>query len=107
VLAVPKAQWDAAAACGLTRAQSYRRVVLPQSARIALPSLGMSVTGLLQDSSLAFSLGILDVMGRARTLGALTGRVIETYLAAAVLFVVLTILLEQLFRLIEKRGMPN
>ncbi|MDR1733796.1 MAG: ABC transporter permease subunit [Oscillospiraceae bacterium] len=92
VLAVPARQWDAAAACGLTKGQSYRRVILPQALPIAIPSLGMTFTGLLQDSSLAFSLGILDVMGRAKTLGALTSRALEAYAAAAVIFIILTLL---------------
>jgi L-cystine transport system permease protein len=70
--------------------------------RIALPSVGMTITGLLQDSSLAFSLGILDVMGRARTLGAYNSRVLESYIAAAVIFVALTLALNGFFDLLER-----
>ncbi|MDR3344178.1 MAG: amino acid ABC transporter permease [Oscillospiraceae bacterium] len=107
VLAVPKGQRDAAAASGLSRAQAYRRIILPQSAVIALPSVGMTLTGLLQDSSLAFSLGILDVMGRANALGAVTSRVLEAYAAAAILFIALTIVFEQAFRGVQRKLAPQ
>jgi L-cystine transport system permease protein len=104
ILAVPKSQWDAAAAFGLTTAQAYRRIILPQSAAIAIPAFGTAMTGLLQDTSLAFALGILDVIGRVRALGALTSRILEGYVAAACVFVVLSLALEKLFGGIEKRG---
>ena len=104
ILAVPKSQWDAAAAFGLTRAQTYRRLVLPQSLVIAIPAFGTMITGLLQDTSLAFTLGILDVIGRVRALGALTSRILEGYVVAAGVFVVLSLALEKLFGFIEKRA---
>lgn len=103
ILAVPKSQWDAGAASGLTKAQIYRRIVLPQSVVIAVPSLGVMMTGLLQDTSLAFALGVLDVIGRVRALGALTSRVLEGYVTAACIFVALSIALEKLFGFIEQR----
>jgi L-cystine transport system permease protein len=103
ILAVPRAQKDAAAAAGLTRLQAYIRIIIPQSAVIAIPSLGTSMTSLLQDTSLAFSLGILDVIGRVRALGALTSRILEGYVVAAVIFIILTIALEKFFGYLETR----
>ncbi|MDR0883464.1 MAG: amino acid ABC transporter permease [Oscillospiraceae bacterium] len=101
--AVPKAQWDAAAGCGLTRAQTYRRIVLPQSVAIALPATGMTITGLLQDTSLAFMLGIVDVIGQVKAMGSITGHLLEGYIVAAFFFVVLSLLLERLFHRAEKK----
>jgi L-cystine transport system permease protein len=103
VLSVPKQQRDAAAASGLTKLQTYRRIVLPQSIAIAIPSMGMSMTGLLQDTSLAFTLGILDVIGRVRALGAITSHVLEGYIVAACIFVLLSIGLEKLFGWLERK----
>jgi L-cystine transport system permease protein len=103
ILSVPAAQWDAAAAAGLTRVQAYRRIIIPQSVVIAIPSLGTSMTSLLQDTSLAFSLGILDVIGRVRALGAITSRILEGYVVAALIFIVLTIALEKTFGYIEAK----
>jgi L-cystine transport system permease protein len=103
ILSVPRSQKDAASAIGLTKTQAYFRIILPQSAVIALPSLGTAVTSLLQDTSLAFSLGVLDVIGRVRALGALTSRILEGYIAAAAVFVVLTIALEKAFGRLEEK----
>ncbi|MDR0817613.1 MAG: amino acid ABC transporter permease [Clostridiales Family XIII bacterium] len=103
VLSVPKQQREAAAASGLTKLQTYRRVVIPQSISIAIPSLGMSMTGLLQDTSLAFTLGILDVIGRVRALGAITSHVLEGYIVAACIFILLSIGLEKLFGWLERK----
>lgn len=103
LLSVPASQYEAAASIGLTKGQTYRRVLIPQASKIAMPSLGASIINLLQDTSLAFSLGILDVMGKVQTLGALYYRVMEGYFIAAVIFIVLSIGLEQLFGLIEKK----
>jgi L-cystine transport system permease protein len=101
ILGVPRAQKDAAAAAGLTKVQAYYRIIIPQSAVIAIPSLGTSIVSLLQDTSLAFSLGILDVIGRVRALGALTSRILEGYIDAAVIFIILTIALEKGFGYLE------
>jgi L-cystine transport system permease protein len=103
ILAVPKSQKDAAAAAGLTKLQAYYRIILPQSVVIAIPSLGTSMTSLLQDTSLAFALGVLDVIGRVRALGTITSRILEGYMVAAVIFIVLTIALEKLFGFIEAK----
>jgi L-cystine transport system permease protein len=103
VQSVPKSQTDAAASIGLTRPQTYLRVILPQSVVIAIPSVGTSIIGLLQSTSLAFSLGILDVVGRIRALGTITARVLEGYIVAAVIFVILSIMLERLFGFIERK----
>jgi L-cystine transport system permease protein len=103
VLSVPKSQREAAASAGLTRLQTYKRIVIPQSISIAIPSLGMSMTGLLQDTSLAFTLGILDVIGRVRALGAITSHVLEGYIVAACVFVILSIGLEKLFGWLERK----
>jgi L-cystine transport system permease protein len=103
ILSVPKSQSEAAAAAGLTRFQTYRRIIVPQSVSIAIPSLGMSMTGLLQDTSLAFTLGVLDVIGRVRALGALTSHVLEGYVVAAAIFILLSVGLEKVFGYIERK----
>jgi L-cystine transport system permease protein len=103
ILSVPKAQKDAAFSIGLTKRQVYSKIVIPQSLVIAVPSLGTSITVLLQDTSLAFALGILDVIGRVRALGAITSRILEGYVVAAFIFIVLTIILEKIFGFIEAK----
>jgi len=103
ILSVDFGQTEAAYSVGMTRLQTFSRIVAPQSLLIALPNLGTSFLGLLQDTSLAFTIGIIDVMGKAKAIGATTYHSIEAYIAAAIIFLVLGTLLEKGFILIEKR----
>lgn len=103
IASVPADQKEAAASVGLTKLQTYRRVILPQAFRIALPATGTMIVGLLQETSLAFSLGIIDVIGKVRALAALTYRSLEGYFIAAIIFVVLSIVLERCFAWLTKR----
>jgi L-cystine transport system permease protein len=107
ILSVPKTQMDAARSVGLSRASTYKRIIIPQSIPIAIPGVGVMMTNLLQDSSLAFAFGILDVIGKARTLGQLRNRSIEGYIVSAVIFTVLAIGIEKSFALLEKRNRGN
>ncbi|PAD20752.1 amino acid ABC transporter permease [Terribacillus saccharophilus] len=100
---VPNSQYEAAASIGLTKWQTYRRTLIPQAGKIAFPNLGVSIVNLLQNTSLAFSLGVLDIMGKVQTLGALYYRVLEGYFIAAVIFIVLSISLEKVFDILERR----
>lgn len=104
-LAVNKVQREAAISIGLTEAQAFRRVVLPQSLVSALPNLGNSFIALMKEGALAFTIGIVDIMGKgqliiARNMG---GYSIETYIALAGIYWVLTLIIEKLFSLTEAK----
>lgn len=74
---------------------------MPQMIRIAMPSFGTTTIALLQDTSLAFTIGVVDVVGRAKALGAYTFHTMEAYTGAALLFIVLSFILERIFAAIE------
>jgi L-cystine transport system permease protein len=103
ITSVPIGQTEAAYSVGMTRIQTFLRIIAPQALLAALPSLGINMVGLLQDSSIAFSLGIIDVMGKAKVIGASTYHTLEGYTGAAVIFLVLCILLEKGCSIVEKR----
>ncbi|MDR3123384.1 MAG: amino acid ABC transporter permease [Treponema sp.] len=103
ILSVSKSQWDAAAAIGLNKLQIYLRVIIPQSVVVAIPSVGTFLSQLLQDTSLAFALGIIDIVGKINTMGASISHVLEGYCVAAVLFTALTFGIERAFAFIEKK----
>jgi L-cystine transport system permease protein len=69
-LSVDKFQFEGAVSVGLTPFQALRTVVLPQAVFIALPNLGNMVVALLQESSLAYLIGTIDVIGRATIVSA-------------------------------------
>ena len=103
-LALGRSQYEAALSMGLTPWQAVRRVMLPQGIVIALPNLGNSLISLFKEGSLAFTIGLIDMMGAgnliiSRNYGAYS---LETYLALAAIYWALTLIIEQIFLRLEK-----
>jgi general L-amino acid transport system permease protein len=87
--AVPAGQVEAARSLGLSQPQALQRVVLPQALRVALPAMVGQFISLLQDTTLLSLIGLLELLGVARTVmanPAFLGRNAEVYLTLAVLF---------------------
>lgn len=102
VTGVEIGQTEAAYSVGMTKRQTFIRIIAPQAVKIAIPSLGNIVVSLLKDTSLAYTLGVIDVVGMIKTIATRTNRSLEPYIAAAIIFFVLGFLLEQVFKVIEK-----
>jgi polar amino acid transport system permease protein len=102
-LAVPPGQRDAARALGLSRLQVVSKVVLPQAIRIILPALGNSVNGLLKATSIASVISMEELMRRSEMVMQVKFDVLEVFAAAAVLYLVLTTLWDQVQRRLERR----
>jgi polar amino acid transport system permease protein len=102
-LAVPPGQRDAAKALGLSRLQVVSKVVLPQAIRIILPALGNSVNGLLKATSIASVISMEELMRRSEMVMQVKFDVLEVFAAAAVLYLVLTTLWDQVQRRLERR----
>ena len=103
-LALGRSQYEAALSIGLTPLQAVWRVMLPQGIVIALPNLGNSLISLFKEGSLAFTIGLIDMMGAgnliiSRNYGAYS---LETYIALAVIYWALTLIIEQIFLRLEK-----
>ena len=87
--AVPRGQMEAARSLGLPLPQALIHVVLPQALRVALPAMVGQFITLLQDTTLLSLIGLLDLLGVARTVmanPAFLGKNAEVYLLLAVLF---------------------
>jgi len=103
IIAVPKVQSDAATSIGLSKFQSYTRIIIPQSIIIAIPMLGTTVVSLLQESALAFAFGVLDPIGKINTLTRSVGHTLEGYITTAIVFIILAIIVEKVFGALEKK----
>jgi general L-amino acid transport system permease protein len=75
--AVPRGQLEAAAALGLSRWQTLRRVLLPQALRVIIPPLGNQYLNLTKNSSLAVAIGYPDLVSIGNTAINQTGRAVE------------------------------
>jgi L-cystine transport system permease protein len=103
IIAVPKVQSDAATSIGLNRFQSYIRVIIPQSVIIAIPMLGTVIVSLLQESALAFTFGVLDPIGKVNALSRTMTHTLEGYIAAAIVFIIVAIIVEKAFGVLERK----
>lgn len=104
-LAVPAGQREAALTSGLTEKQAFTRILFPQAFVVSIPNLGNSFIALLKEGSLAFTIGLIDIMGKGNLIISLNfgGYALETYIALAIIYWVLTIIFERLFKVIEKQ----
>jgi L-cystine transport system permease protein len=108
VNSIDKGQGEAARSVGMTSFQAFRRIVLPQALVIALPNFGNTVVSSLKETSLAFSVGIVDMMGELNLIATRTYRMLELYVAVALIYYVLCFLMERVFsrveRMLQRRG---
>lgn len=103
ITAVDRGQVEAAYAIGMTGPQAFIRIMLPQALAIALPVFANLVIANLKDTSLAFTLGIMELTGKSQTLAVMSRHFIETYLSLAIIYFIISFVLEKLFRLLERR----
>ena len=90
VLSVPKGQIEAAQAIGMPRSLLFRRIMLPQVARFALPGLGNVWQLTLKDTSLISVTGLVELMRQAHIAAGSSRQPFTFYLVAACLYLVLT-----------------
>ncbi|MDO3409123.1 amino acid ABC transporter permease [Saccharibacillus sp. CPCC 101409] len=103
LLAVDKGQTEAAHSVGMTTPQALRRILFPQALAAALPNLSNSVIGMLHGSTLAFAVSVVDINAKAQIVASTNWKFFEAYLAAALIFWGLTVLIERSSAWIEKR----
>ncbi|MDR0298033.1 MAG: amino acid ABC transporter permease [Streptococcaceae bacterium] len=103
IQSVDVGQIEAAKSLGMTDFQVFKRVTLPEAARVATAPLGNSLIGLLKGTSLAFAVSVVEMTAQAAIVSGSNYRQFEAYLAVALLYWPLSILMELLIRFIENR----
>lgn len=89
LMAVDEGQKEAALSLGMSNLQMIRRIIIPQATRVALPALFNDIINIVKLSSLAFMLGVIDIMGAAKIEGSYTFRYFEIYAAVMVVYLVI------------------
>jgi polar amino acid transport system permease protein len=100
---IPRGQFEAALSLGMSRWQAMKTVVLPQAIRNVLPPLGNDFVAMVKDSALVSALGVQDVTQLGKVYSAGSFKFFETYNLVAFLYLILTVSLSLLIRLLEKR----
>ncbi len=100
---VRDSQLESARAIGLTRAQTYRHVVFPQVVRQLVPPLTGQFASIIKDSSLLSIIAVSEFTLNAQEVNAFTYSTLESYLPLAVGYLLLTLPISLLSRVLERR----
>ncbi|HLX80595.1 MAG TPA: amino acid ABC transporter permease [Burkholderiales bacterium] len=98
-----RGQGMAGTALGLTLGQSYRFVLLPQAFRIVLPPLTSEFMNVIKNSSVALTIGLLELTGRARAMQEFSFKVFEAFSAATVIYLLTNLVVVIGMRALEKK----
>lgn len=102
ILGVDRSQWEAAESIGMTRSQMLRRIILPQATRIAAPTLMNYYIDIIKSTSLAFTLGVTEMMGAAQKEAAGSFLYLEAFLVVAIIYWLMVEALSVLQRALER-----
>lgn len=102
IVGVDRSQTDAALSIGMTQAQMMRRIVLPQAVRVALPTLVNYFIDMIKSTSLAFTLGVTEMMGATQKEAASSFLYFEAFLTVAVIYWVVVEALSFVQRRLER-----
>jgi glutamate/aspartate transport system permease protein len=103
IQSLPRGQRMAGTAMGLTQYQTYRYVILPQAIRIILPPLTSEFMNVIKNSSVALTIGLLEVTGRARAMQEMSFQVFEAFAAATVIYLLTNLVVVLGMRALEHR----
>lgn len=103
-LVIDVGQIEAGKSIGMTKGQIFRRIILPQGARIALPNMGNQLLDDFKALSLAFSIGVIELMGKGTNLvnRSMGVGAIGIYGAVALMFWLICFLMDKFFTGLER-----
>jgi len=100
---VNKGQLEAAYSIGMTSFQSYRRIILPQALVSALPNFSNVFLQITKDTSLAFSVMVVEIMATSSVEAAAGYKYLEAYLDAAIIYFIVCYIFAKLFVILENK----
>ena len=103
IVGVDRSQTEAALSIGMTNGQLMRRIVLPQATRVALPTLMNYFIDMIKATSLAFTLGVTELMGATQKEAAGSFLYFEAFIVAAIMYWIVVELLSKLQNYLETR----
>ncbi len=100
---VSKGQFEAGLSIGLSGPETMWHIVFPQALTAAMPVLGNVAVELTKATSLAFIMAVTEITGRAKVIGGSVLRYFEAYICVFILYIVIIAIMEQLFKLAERK----
>jgi glutamate/aspartate transport system permease protein len=103
IQALPSGQHMAGTALGLTLPQAYRYVLLPQAFRIVMPPLTSEFMNIIKNSSVALTIGLVELTARAQSMREFTFQTFEAFTAATIIYILVTLIVVFAMRWLEKK----
>lgn len=103
IQSLPRGQAMAGTALGLTLPSTYRYVLLPQAFRIILPPLTSELLNIIKNTSVALTIGLVELTARTRAMQELTFQVFEAFAAATVIYLLVNLVVVHGMRKLERR----
>jgi len=103
IQAIGRDQMMAARALGMTRLQAIIHIILPQALRLVIPAWSNEPVSLLKTTAIAFLIAVPDLMTKAKLVASRTYDPIGTYLAVAIIYLILVFILSELLKFLERR----
>ncbi|NUP33082.1 MAG: ectoine/hydroxyectoine ABC transporter permease subunit EhuD [Streptomycetaceae bacterium] len=100
---VPAGQWEAATALNLPRRRVWTSVILPQAVPRVIPALANYLISMFKDTPQLIAITVLEVFSTARELNAETFRTLEPFTMAGLFYLVVTLVMSGLAKLVERR----
>src|SRR5689334_22709018 len=102
IASLPRGQKQAATALGLTTAQGYRYVLLPMAFRIIMPPLTSEFLNTVKNTSVAITIGLIELTGQARAMQEFSFQVFEAFTAATLMYLAINIIVVTGMRFLER-----
>lgn len=100
---VSRGQYQASLSMGMTTAQAYRYVILPQALRIVIPPMTSDFLNVFKNSSIALTIGLMELTGQTYKLSEFSAQPFEFFAAATLIYMAITYIVIRLMQWVEKR----
>jgi len=107
ILSVPFGQIEAARACGMSRSLVFRRIVVPQGLRVALPAYGNEIILMTRATALASVITLMEVTGIASKIISETFRAVEVFVCAGAIYLMINFAISRGIAGLERRISPQ
>lgn len=105
IQSVSQGQFEASFAIGLSNLMTLKRIIIPQALPVFIPNMANTYLTSVKSMSIAFSVGLIDLMSQAMIIGNSSRHLLESYLAVTVLYYLLYLILNYVFKWLEKRAL--
>jgi len=103
ILSIPRTQFEASVAIGLTTFQAYRLIILPVALRLIVPPATNESLNLLKNSSVALTISVAELTFQTRQIETYTAKAIEAFTAGTLIYLVLCLSIATIMAKVERR----